>query len=64
MAIEIRSIPVLEGEAAKRFLSMIETDPNAEYESPVSKEAIDAVRRMQERSRNFKFTPRPIQEND
>lgn len=64
MAIEIRTIPVLEGENAKRFLSMIELDPDAEYEPPVTQEAIEAVRIMQERVRNFKFIPKPIVNND
>lgn len=64
MAIEIRSIPVLEGEAAKRFLGMIEIDPSAEYEPPVTKEDIEAVRNTQRRSRGFKFNPKPDAKSD
>lgn len=52
MAIAIKSIPVLTGKAAERFVSM--ADANKEkVKTIVPKEMCTAIKRMKERSNNF-----------
>ena len=57
MAISIKTIPVLTGESADRFIR--EAEKNSSNSRPVvSEEVKDAIANMLEASRNFKFTVR------
>ena len=54
MAISIKTIPVLMGETADRFVR--EADSNSENKRPELSEAMElAISNMLESSRNFKF---------
>lgn len=54
MAIAIKSIPVLEGNAAKRFDMMIDAHHNKTI-TIVPEEMRKSIAEMMERSRNFKL---------
>lgn len=54
MAIAIRPIPVLTGEAAERFEAMVEASKNEPY-TQISQESIDAMHAWIERSKHYKI---------
>lgn len=54
MATTIKSIPVLSGETAERFIELAESNNNVKP-TVISEEMRDAIRRMLARSKNFKI---------
>lgn len=54
MAVAIKSIPVLEGKAARRFVDMADAN-KGKPTTGVSEDMREAIRRMKERSSNFKI---------
>ena len=54
MAIAIKTIPVLTGEVAERFIEIVESGRNTPT-TVIPEGAQDAIRRMVERSKNVKI---------
>ena len=54
MAIAIKTIPVLTGDVAARFIEIVESSRNA-VTTVIPEGAQDAIRRMMERSKNAKI---------
>ena len=54
MAIAIKTIPVLTGDVAARFIEIVESSRNAAA-TVIPEGAQDAIRRMMERSKNAKI---------
>ena len=54
MAIAIKTIPVLTGEVAERFIEIVECGRNTPT-TVIPEGAQDAIRRMMERSKNAKI---------
>ena len=54
MAIAIKSMPVLKGKAAERFVSMAEENKGNE-KTIIPESMRTAIQRMKERSKNFKI---------
>ena len=54
MAIDIKTIPVLSGYVAERFIEIVESGRNTPT-TVIPEGAQDAIRRMMERSKNVKI---------
>ena len=54
MAIAIKTIPVLTGDVAERFIEIVESGRNTPT-TVIPKGAQEAIRRMMERSKNVKI---------
>lgn len=53
MAIAIKTIPVLEGDVAQRFIELTEND-NRKATTVIPQDSLEAIHRMMERSKKVK----------